>query len=1112
MAEQLAPASENSVSAIVQNNGGIEWLEWRNIRINMYAANPLEPPLANLWLRIYRDDAVAELHPLLGPTSGSVVSTENGTLNVTWIGPYLKFEAQLVLGENDFAWLIQVATAEAVKFDIIAVQDVALAPDWLVRMNEYYGAQYIDVTVLDGANGPALAFRQNQKFISTYPWLVYTSTDRVVGYATDLLDLAGISLRENQTPSGLWERKLKSRRLQHEHILGALQTEKITLQPGRSHELAVGAHLLISHDKATGESDLQYVAQFNKWANQKLTEISWSDGVGGKKAAGTLFGPAWIVPAEPVALDTSKATYVEKDDDGKPLSLFNTPSEHVVSREKELDILRPHGHLLRTGGKLLPEESVLTTTTTMGGLFASFLTQGHVAKDKMLSIGRGYLGHSRAAGLRVFVQIAGRWWLLDEPSVWTVTPGQVRWLYKVQQLEIQVTTTALTDKQEVQVEVEVIKGEPERFMFALNLALDGDDGLNPYQFSLENQGNATIIKPPAGSALAQRRPGGSFIIERTGAAATALAQGDGPLFDDGQSRGLPWVTITTEPTKATGLKLTATLVAAPEDVGEKDFWANALNGISIDAPSNEKAAVRLQQELPWLVNNALTHYLSPRGLEQYTGGGWGTRDVSQGPVELLLALGKYDELRQLLLMIFSAQGENGQWAQAFEIFPIDKTSPNGDSHGDVIFWPILAVGRYLEATGDGSILDEVVPFYDPTKPLVEGTLSDHLAKAITRAAELVVPGTHLAAYGHGDWNDSLQPANPAMVEGMTSSWTVTLHHQALETLANGLDRAGRAGGDELRADAEVILKEFQQELLPDGVLAGYGLADSGKLNSDGLPQMRYLLHPQDQDTGLKYSILPMIHAISDEMLTKEQAEKHVELINRYMLLPDGAHLFDKPPVYRGGPMEQFQRAESASYFGREIGTMYTHAHLRYAEAMAKMGLAQDLLKALDLANPVDTPAATPVAKRRQANTYFSSSDAAFADRYLASQGWDQVRQGKVDMEGGWRVYSSGPGILLRIIVECLLGIVRRGDELILDPVLVPGLDGMRVAVDLWGTRIEVLYHVGKRGFGPSRVLLDGEPVAATRLENRYREGGLAIRRADLVPLLYDGVQLEVDLP
>ena len=49
----------------------------------------------------------------------------------------------------------------------------------------------------------------------------------------------------------------------------------------------------------------------------------------------------------------------------------------------------------------------------------------------------------------------------------------------------------------------------------------------------------------------------------------------------------------------------------------------------------------------------------------------------------------------------------------------------------------------------------------------------------------------------------------------------------------------------------------------------------------------------------------------------------------------------------------------------------------------------------------------PNALLRQANCYASSSDAAFADRYDAMQRYGAVRTGAVDVEGGWRVYSSG---------------------------------------------------------------------------------------------------------
>ena len=117
--------------------------------------------------------------------------------------------------------------------------------------------------------------------------------------------------------------------------------------------------------------------------------------------------------------------------------------------------------------------------------------------------------------------------------------------------------------------------------------------------------------------------------------------------------------------------------------------------------------------------------------------------------------------------------------------------------------------------------------------------------------------------------------------------------------------------------------------------------------------------------------------------------------------------------YHGGPQRHFQRAESATFFGREIGLMYMHAHLRYAQALAHFGEAERFFHALCQANPIGIRDVVPTATLRQANCYYSSSDAAFADRYEASA---RVRARRatatVALEGGWRVYSSGAGIAL----------------------------------------------------------------------------------------------------
>src|SRR5205823_2622030 len=129
-----------------------------------------------------------------------------------------------------------------------------------------------------------------------------------------------------------------------------------------------------------------------------------------------------------------------------------------------------------------------------------------------------------------------------------------------------------------------------------------------------------------------------------------------------------------------------------------------------------------------------------------------------------------------------------------------------------------------------------------------------------------------------------------------------------------------------------------------------------------------------------------------------------------------------PMAYHGGPQRHFQGAESATFFGREIGLMYMHAHLRYAQALAHVGDANGFFRALCQANPIGIRSVVPTATLRQANCYYSSSDAAFDDRYQASAEYERIKRGTIDLDGGWRVYSSGAGIALGLIVRRLLGL------------------------------------------------------------------------------------------
>jgi cellobiose phosphorylase len=353
-------------------------------------------------------------------------------------------------------------------------------------------------------------------------------------------------------------------------------------------------------------------------------------------------------------------------------------------------------------------------------------------------------------------------------------------------------------------------------------------------------------------------------------------------------------------------------------------------------------------------------------------------------------------------------------------------------------------------------------------------------------ARRVIPGTRLAAYGNGDWNDSLQPVDRTLADRLCSAWTVTLHHQTMATLAAVLRAAGgTALAASLDASLAAIRDDFQRLLIADGIVAGLAC-----FREDG--SVEHWLHPRDSDTGVHYSLLPMIHGILADLFTREQAERHVAVIRRHLLAADGARLFDRPLPYRGGLQRRFQRAETSTFFGREIGLMYTHAHLRYAEAMAHMGDAEAFFRALEQANPAGLRGAVPNARLRQANCYTSSSDADFADRYQAAARYEEVKTGAVAVEGGWRVYSSGAGIAVRLVRECLLGLRLRRAALGVDPVVPRALDGLGVRVELAGRSVDLRYRVGARGHGPRALVLNGTPLPFTREANPYREGGAVV--------------------
>ncbi|HZT02345.1 MAG TPA: hypothetical protein VFA39_08800 [Steroidobacteraceae bacterium] len=1093
-------SSRSGVRAEITRSGSVRRLDCGPTTLSLFLGSELECGPANLFLR--RRTREPAWTPLLGPSSPTrfVPAEAGGRLagGGTWQG--IEYEIALTLADDAPVWfwhvLLRNTSPEVQELDLTCAQDVALAPYGAVRMNEYYVSQYIDHTPLSHPErGILIASRQNQAADGRNPWSLIGSLRKAVSFATDALDLYGLASRAGSPPPGILG-DLPSRRLQHEHSMAVLRDAPIRLAPGESSHAGFFGAFVADHPDATSQADLSRVAEL-----LKLPEAAPAAGTSAATASPesrSLFSAT--TPLQTLDLDDDALRHLfpppwrheEVDERGQRLSFFHASDAHVALRAKELQVLRPHGQLLRTGRHLTPDESALTSTVWMSGVFHSMLAQGHVSINRFLSANRSYLGFFRAQGLRVFVKLAGEWQLLGTPSAFEMRPESCRWVYRYAEGEIQLRSAAQSAPHALTLDIEVTAGPDATFLLCHHIALNGEDGNVTAPLNWQRDGDAVVVKPSPASDVGRRFPRGDFAITLAAGTAVQRIGTDELLFLDGRSRQEPYICIETSRSRRASVTIQGHLLAEQSEkpwrlAPEEPLVPTLTLEPAVPGLAGERAQ-HLAEMVPWYSQNALVHYLSPRGLEQYSGGGWGTRDVCQGPVEMLLAMGRTEPLRDVVLRVMANQNPDGDWPQWFMFFERERNIRAGDSHGDIVFWPLVALAQYLLASGDGAILDAQVPFFDARGPDAgeRATVWAHVERAFTLIDRRRIPGTALAAYGHGDWNDSLQPADPALREHMCSAWTVTLHFQALTMLAGALRAIGRASQAEpLERQAEAVRSDFQRLLLPDGVLTGYAVFD-------GNAHVRYLLHPRDETTGVHYSSLAMIHAILEDLLTPDQTRAHLEIIERHLSGPDGVRLFDLPMPYHGGPQRIFQRAESATFFGREIGLMYMHAHLRYAQALAHVGKAEELLRALCQASPVGIRAIVPTATLRQANCYYSSSDAAFADRYHARAEYSRVRDGTIALDGGWRVYSSGAGIALALTLRHFLGLTAEADALCIDPVMPGTLDGMRVMTSFRKHALEVTYRIGPAGCGVSDVVLNGERLPFTRDSNPHRRGAIRV--------------------
>ncbi|EOL44221.1 GH36-type glycosyl hydrolase domain-containing protein [Enterococcus caccae] len=1070
-----------------------------NIMINQLHGNVLDGSCNQLYLRVYKEEGIQTI-PMVGSNSASTFYIDNEQAN--WWGDFLGVSYQVnfqVSKSGIWFWQVSVI-GSGQKVDVIYGQDIGNATKGAVRSNEAYMSQYVDHHVSKECETVTISSRQNQPQEGCFPVVEQGSLTPVIAFSTDGYQFFGRQYKETNQPKVLKQDFLANEVYQYEFAYVALQTESYVAIEKEKTIVFYGAPIknqptviekpLISKEKIKNSYDSLKI----KMTNKQGTSVE-------KKLAEPIVGGT-LTRNECSSL-FPKQNQVEMID-GKIASFFTDDYHHVVLKEKEVAMERAHGHILLSGTELDVEQPLLSTTVYMYGLFNSQIVLGNTSMNKLMSNSRNSLNIMKQAGQRIYIKEKEKWRILTMPSAFEMGLNSATWYYKLENDIIIVRTFTLCETKEICTKVTSQNGINYTFAVTNQLVMNAEE--EEPAFILTKVNGLITITPSMDSVIYKEYPDLTyyFSIDKP------FELTDERLFLSSGTRQV-LSTFVIEEQSEFCMHIQANMTGAPfqetnttyhkENKQFLDFINSLLNNFQL---VHETAEVEAMNNLSrWYTHNMLVHYLSPHGLEQYGGAAWGTRDVSQGPTEFFLAVNKPEIVRDIIKTVYANQfSDDGNWPQWFMFDRYEKQKAD-ESHGDVIVWPMKIVADYLAKTKDFAILDKKIPYSDRATFLKTDeteTLFEHVKKEIQFIENNFLEGTYLSCYSDGDWDDTLQPYDNKLKKYMASSWTVALTYQVIKKLSYLLTEIDQTYGDHLVKLAENIKNDFETYILSTETIPGF-------VYMEDTDHVEFMIHPTDEKTGIQYRLLPMTRSMIAELLTTEQAEQHYAIIKEHLHFPDGVRLMNRPANYQGGVSTNFKRAEQSANFGREIGLQYVHAHIRFVEAMAKLGKAHETWQGLNTITPIQIKDHVKNAEIRQANVYFSSSDGDFKTRYDAQKNFDQLKDGSVGVKGGWRIYSSGPGIYMNQLLTNVLGIREDKQHVIFDPVLPEELDKLEMVYQLVGKKVRIIFHLDGQ---KEAVFANGQKLSTERENNPYRQGGYIVALAELVTYL-DERENQIDI-
>ncbi len=226
----------------------------------------------------------------------------------------------------------------------------------------------------------------------------------------------------------------------------------------------------------------------------------------------------------------------------------------------------------------------------------------------------------------------------------------------------------------------------------------------------------------------------------------------------------------------------------------RKFWESVIDVAQVETPDIAmNRMLNIHNPRQCIITLNWSRYLSLYQLG-FGARGMGFRDSSQDVMGALT--GCPAEAKGLILKLFQVQKRDGSAMHQFN--PLTMVANMGDAgfeedrpkfYSDDHLWGVLAVAEYIKETGDFSLLEQEIPFYEKDQneiPVEKASLWEHLNRAIQFTHGHA--GQHgLPLLGFADWNDTVN-----LPAGAESLFTAHLYGWALKEMILIGEKLGEA--------------------------------------------------------------------------------------------------------------------------------------------------------------------------------------------------------------------------------------------------------------------------------------------------------------------------------